>query len=82
MRATARLARCIWELSKSGKIREVDIYRQMAIGNQMDKEFTIGGSKLFVRFCLKMLSMKLLNQTIYSVLASKEDLNKLYILLS
>lgn len=44
-RATARLARCIWELSKSGKIRVVDIYRQMAFGNQTDKEFAIGGSK-------------------------------------
>lgn len=45
MRATARLARCIWELSKSGKIRLVDIYRQMAFGNQTDKEFAINGSK-------------------------------------
>ena len=45
MRATARLARCIWELSKSGKIRIVDIYRQMAFGNQTDKELAIGGSK-------------------------------------
>lgn len=44
MRATARLARCIWELSKSGKIRTVDIYRQMAFGNQTDKEFAIGGT--------------------------------------
>lgn len=45
MRATARLARCLWELSKSGKIRVIDIYRQMAFGNQTDKEFAIGGSK-------------------------------------
>lgn len=45
MRATARLARCIWELSKSGKIRVADIYRQMAFGNQTDKEFAISGSK-------------------------------------
>lgn len=45
MRATARLARCLWELSKSGKIRIVDIYRQMAFGNQTDKEFAVGGSK-------------------------------------
>lgn len=44
MRASARLARCLWELSKSGKIRVVDIYRQMAFGNQTDKEFAIGGS--------------------------------------
>lgn len=45
MRATARLARCLWELSKSGKIRIVDIYRQMAFGNQTDKEFAVGGQK-------------------------------------
>lgn len=45
MRATARLARCIWELSKSGKIRMEDIYRQMAFGNQTDKEFAINGGK-------------------------------------
>ena len=45
MRASARLARCLWELSKSGRIRVADIYRQMAFGNQTDKEFAIGGSK-------------------------------------
>jgi hypothetical protein len=45
MRASARLARCLWELSKSGKIRLSDIYRQMAFGNQTDKEFAIQGSK-------------------------------------
>lgn len=45
MRATARLVRCLWELSKSGKIRVADIYRQMAFGNQTDKEFAINGSK-------------------------------------
>ena len=44
MRASARLARCLWELSKSGKIRVVDIYRQMAFGNQTDKEFAVGGT--------------------------------------
>ena len=44
MRASARLARCLWELSKSGKIRTADIYRQMAFDNQTDKEFAIGGS--------------------------------------
>ncbi len=45
MRATARLAKCLWELSKSGKIRVVDIYRQMAFGNQTDKEFAISGTR-------------------------------------
>lgn len=42
-RSTARLARCLWELSKSGKIRMTDIYRQMAFGNQTDKEFSVNG---------------------------------------
>ena len=45
MRASAKLARCLWELSKSGKIRLGDIYRQMAFDNQTDKEFAIQGSK-------------------------------------
>lgn len=45
MRSTARLARCLWELSKSGKIRVVDIYRQMAFGNQTDKEFAVPGKR-------------------------------------
>lgn len=45
MRATARLARCLWELSRSGRIRIVDIYRQMAFGNQTDKEFSLNGQK-------------------------------------
>lgn len=45
MRASARLARCLWELSKSGKIRLIDIYREMAFGNQTDKEFAIQGPK-------------------------------------
>lgn len=45
MRASARLARCLWELSKSGKIRLVEIYREMAFGKQTDKEFAIQGTK-------------------------------------
>lgn len=45
MRATARLAKCLWELSKSGKIRIVDIYRQMAFANQTDKELSVPGNK-------------------------------------
>jgi len=43
MRATAKLARCMWELSKSGRIRLAEIYRQMAFDNQTDKEFSING---------------------------------------
>jgi hypothetical protein len=44
MRATARLARCMWELSKSGKTRLSDIYRVMTFGVQNDKEFAISGT--------------------------------------
>lgn len=43
MRATARLVRCLWELSKSDKIHIDEIYRQMAYGYQTDKEFSING---------------------------------------
>ena len=45
MRASARMARCIWELSKSGKIRVDDIYRQMAFGQQTDKEVSVPGER-------------------------------------
>jgi hypothetical protein len=45
MRASAKLARCLWELSKSGKIRLGEIYRQMAFGNQTDKEFAFPPQK-------------------------------------
>ena len=45
MRASARLARCIWELSKSGKIRVDEIYRQMAFGQQTDKEVSVPGDR-------------------------------------
>lgn len=45
MRASAKLARCLWELSKSGKIHLGEIYRQMAFGTQTDKEFSIQGQK-------------------------------------
>ena len=45
MRASARLARCLWELSKSGKIRVEEIYRQMAFGQQTDKEVSVPGDR-------------------------------------
>jgi hypothetical protein len=45
MRASARMARCIWELSKSGKIRVDEIYRQMAFGQQTDKEVSVPGDR-------------------------------------
>ena len=43
MRATARMARCIWELSRSGRVRMEDIYRQMTFGQQNDKEANPAG---------------------------------------
>jgi hypothetical protein len=47
MRTSAKLARCLWELSKSGRmtIQLGEIYRQMAFDNQTDKEFAIQGHK-------------------------------------
>lgn len=44
-RATARFARCLWELSKSGKVRIEDVYRKMTYGNQNDKECSLPGNK-------------------------------------
>lgn len=44
-RATARMARCLWELSRTGKIGLFDIYGQMAYGNRSDKEFAIGAKE-------------------------------------
>lgn len=45
MRASARMARCIWELSRSGRIRVDEIYRQMAFGQQTDKEVAVPGDR-------------------------------------
>lgn len=45
MRASAKMARCLWELSKSGKIQIQQIYREMAFGNQTDKELAVPGDK-------------------------------------
>lgn len=45
MRASARMARCLWELSKSGKIRTDKIYREMAFGQQTDKEVSVPGER-------------------------------------
>jgi len=43
MRASARMARCLWELSKSGKIHLNEIYREMAFRQQTDKELAVSG---------------------------------------
>ncbi len=45
MRASARMARCLWELSKSGKIQVEEIYRQMAFKRQTDKEVSVPGDR-------------------------------------
>lgn len=44
MRATARMSRCLWELSKSGRIRIDSIYRQMTFNQQNDKEVAPSGT--------------------------------------
>ena len=70
MRATARLAKCLWELSKSGKIRVVDIYRQMAFGNQTDKEFAIPGNKWKAYVTSSRTACPILNKdTVNSIIA-------------
>ena len=69
MRASAKLARCLWDLSKSGKIRLDEIYRQMAFDTQTDKEFAIGGQlwKKYVssdRLLSPILKKEVLNELI------------------
>ncbi len=44
MRATACMSRCLWELSKSGRVRIDSIYRQMTFNQQNDKEVAPSGS--------------------------------------
>ena len=44
MRATARMSKCLWELSKSGRIRIDSIYRQMTFNQQNDKEVAPSGT--------------------------------------
>lgn len=43
MRAAAKMVKCIWDLSKSGKINLQSIYRELSYGNQNDKEFAVSG---------------------------------------
>jgi len=44
-RAAARLARFLFEVSRSGKVYQEPIYDGMSLGNQTDKEFAISGNK-------------------------------------
>lgn len=44
-RCTARFARCLWELSKSKRVRLSDFYRLMTYDIQNDKEFALNGSQ-------------------------------------
>jgi hypothetical protein len=44
-RAAVRLARFLFEVSRSGKVYQEPIYDGMTLGNQSDKEFAISGLK-------------------------------------
>ncbi len=44
-RAAVRLARFLFEVSRSGKVYQEPIYDGMSLGNQTDKEFAISGNK-------------------------------------
>jgi hypothetical protein len=44
-RAAARLARFLFEISRTGKVYQAPIYDGMSLGNQTDKEFAISGNK-------------------------------------
>mgnify|MGYP001599360238 CR=1 FL=1 len=43
LRSCARLLRCLHDLTTSGKVHIGRIYREMALGNQTDKEFALNG---------------------------------------
>lgn len=77
MRATARLARCLWELSKSGKIRMADIYRQMAFGNQTDKEFAINGSRWRNYVSSQRILTPILNKSVVNEIISPGYIQRL-----
>jgi len=66
MRASAKLARCIWELSKSGKIRLAEIYRQMAFDTQTDKEFAINGQNWRNYVSSERITKPILNKNVIS----------------
>ena len=68
MRASARLAQCLWELSKSGRTNMNAIYKQITFNRQNDKEFAIGGSK----WCRYITSDRLLKPIL-----TKEVLGKI-----
>lgn len=44
-RAAVRLARFLFEISRTGKVYQEPIYDGMSLGNQTDKEFAISGNK-------------------------------------
>jgi len=78
MRASARLARCLWELSKSGKIRLTEIYRQMAFGNQTDKEFSINGQNWRNYISSDRITRPILSKDIIDDIIEPGYINKLH----
>lgn len=46
-RAALRLARFLFEISRSGRVYQAPIYDGMTLGNQTDKEFAISGVKTY-----------------------------------
>lgn len=77
MRATARLARCLWELSKSAKIHVPEIYRQMAFGNQTDKEFAIAGNKWRSYVASERIMRPILSKTVLRSIIADGYIEKL-----
>jgi len=77
MRASARLARCLWELSKSGKIRLVEIYREMAFGKQTDKEFAIQGTKWRNYVSSERISVPALPKSVITEIIEPSCMNRL-----
>lgn len=46
MRALARWVKCLWDLSKSGKVNLASIYREISYDNQTDKELSLNGKRM------------------------------------
>ena len=77
MRASAKMAKCLWDLSKSGKISLVKIYRELSYGNQNDKEMSIPGQKWRSYFGDYPLEPFALNQDILHEVIDSDHIDSL-----
>jgi len=62
-RAAVRLARFLFEISKSGKVYQNPIYNGMGLGNQTDKEFAISGNRTHAYMACKRLTKPIIKKS-------------------